>query len=124
MTMKIKKAKWILSMVVMAGLGFISLAATPGVQADGSGNKAPNAVELKIDNFSFGPMTLTVAAGTTVTWTNNDDVPHTVVSDDKTTFKSRALDTGEKFSYTFTKPGKYPYFCSVHPKMLAEVVVQ
>jgi plastocyanin len=69
-------------------------------------------------------MTMTVAAGTTVTWTNNDDVPHTVVSDDKTTFKSRALDTGEKFSYTFTKPGKYAYFCSVHPKMTAEVVVQ
>jgi plastocyanin len=51
-------------------------------------------------------------------------VPHTVVSDDKTTFKSKALDTGEHFSYTFAKPGKYSYFCSVHPKMVAEIIVQ
>jgi plastocyanin len=122
--MKTKKAMWILSTAVIGVAGFILLVATPRTRAAGPGEKSPNAVELKIDNFSFGPMTLTVAAGTTVTWINNDDVPHTVVSDDKTTFKSKALDTGEKFSYTFTKPGKYPYFCSVHPKMMAEVVVQ
>lgn len=79
--------------------------------------------EIKIDNFSFTPATVTVAAGTTVTWTNGDDVPHTVVSDDKV-FKSKVLDTDEKFSYTFTKPGTYPYFCSIHPKMTAKVVVQ
>jgi plastocyanin len=123
MKMKTRKALLVFGMVVIAGLGFI-LAATPRIQADGPGDNPPNAIEVKIDNFSFGPMTMTVAAGTTVTWTNNDDVPHTVVSDDKTTFKSRALDTGEKFSYTFTKPGTYSYFCSVHPKMTAEIVVQ
>ncbi len=78
---------------------------------------------VKIDNFSFAPTTVTVAAGTTVTWTNSDDVPHTVVSDDKI-FKSKVLDTDEKFSYTFTKPGSYPYFCSIHPKMTAKIVVQ
>jgi len=124
--MKTKKAMWIVSTALVVVVGFIFLVATPRTQAAGAdpGDKSPSAIELKIDNFSFGPMTLTVAAGTTVTWTNNDDVPHTVVSDDKTTFKSKALDTGEKFSYTFTKPGKYPYFCSVHPKMMAEVVVQ
>ena len=82
-----------------------------------------SANQVKIDNFSFTPTTLTVAAGTTVTWTNSDDVPHTVVSDDKL-FKSKVLDTDEKFSYTFTKPGTYPYFCSVHPKMTGTVVVQ
>jgi plastocyanin len=81
------------------------------------------ATEVKIDNFSFGPATITVAAGTTVTWTNRDDIPHTVVADDKT-FKSKVLDTDEKFSYTFSKPGTYPYFCSVHPKMTGKVVVQ
>jgi plastocyanin len=81
-------------------------------------------IEVKIKDFMFAPKTLTVPVGTTVTWTNNDDDPHTVASVDKTTFKSSALDTGEKFSYTFTKPGKYAYFCSVHPKMTAEVVVQ
>jgi plastocyanin len=80
-------------------------------------------VEVKIDNFSFGPAALTVAAGTTVTWTNRDDIPHTVVSDDKA-FKSKVLDTDEKFSYTFAKPGTYPYFCSVHPKMTGKVIVQ
>jgi plastocyanin len=121
---KTKKAMWIFGMTVIVAAGFLSMAGMRGSQAVAAQDKTPNAIELKIDNFSFGPMTLTVAAGTTVTWTNNDDVPHTVVSDDKTTFRSRALDTGEKFSYTFTKPGTYPYFCSVHPKMMAEVVVQ
>ena len=90
--------------------------------ARGEQTQAPSA-EVKIDNFSFGPATLTVVVGTTVTWTNRDDIPHTVVSDDKV-FKSKVLDTDEKFSFTFTKPGAYPYFCSVHPKMTGKVVVQ
>ena len=79
--------------------------------------------EVKIDNFSFGPATLTVAAGTTVTWTNRDDIPHNVVST-ADMFKSKVVDTDEKFSYTFTKPGTFPYFCSIHPKMTGKVVVQ
>ena len=83
------------------------------------------AAEVKIDNFSFGPATLTVSVGTTVTWTNRDDIPHTVTSaDDPKAFKSKVLDTDEKFSFTFTEPGTYPYFCSIHPKMTAKVVVQ
>ena len=81
--------------------------------------------QVKIDNFSFGPATLTVAVGTTVTWTNRDDIPHTVVStDDPKAFKSKALDTDDKFPFTFAKPGTYPYFCSRHPKMTAKIVVQ
>ena len=79
--------------------------------------------DVKIDNFSFGPQALTVAVGTTVTWTNRDDIPHTVVADDKS-FKSKVLDTDEKFSSTFTKAGTYPYFCSIHPKMTGKVIVQ
>jgi len=79
--------------------------------------------EVKIGNFSFGPAQLTVPVGTTVTWTNRDDIPHTVVNDDKL-FKSNVLDTDEKFSYTFAKPGTYPYFCSMHPKMTGKIVVQ
>jgi len=82
-----------------------------------------DASAVKIDNFSFTPPTVTVPAGTTVKWTNADDIPHTVVSDDQS-FKSKALDTDEQFSYTFTKPGTYSYFCSIHPKMTAKVVVQ
>ena len=81
------------------------------------------ASEVKIDNFSFSPATLEIKAGTKVTWKNADDIPHTVVSNDKI-FKSKALDTDEKFSFTFDKPGTYPYFCSLHPKMTAKVVVQ
>lgn len=84
---------------------------------------APKPAEVNIDNFSFSPATITVKAGTTVTWTNRDDIPHTVVADDKT-FKSKVLDTGEKFTFTPTKAGTYGYFCSIHPKMTATLVVE
>jgi plastocyanin len=77
---------------------------------------APNEMEVKIDNFSFGPQSLSVSPGTKVTWKNRDDIPHTVVSTEGV-FKSRVLDTDETFSFTFDKPGTYPYFCSVHPKI-------
>jgi plastocyanin len=79
--------------------------------------------QVKIDNFSFMPKTLTVPVGTTVTWTNHDDVPHTVVSTKKV-FASPALDTDQQFSYRFTARGTYPYYCSVHPVMTGTVVVK
>jgi plastocyanin len=80
--------------------------------------------DVKIDNFSFGPASLTVTVGTTVTWTNRDDIPHTVVStDDPQMFKSKVLDTDETFSFTFSKAGTYPHFCSIHPKMTGRIVV-
>lgn len=79
--------------------------------------------EVKIDNFSFTPSTITVAVGTQVKWTNHDDIPHNVVSDDKS-FKSKVLDTDEQFTFTFAKAGTYTYFCSIHPKMTGKVVVQ
>jgi amicyanin len=88
-----------------------------------SAQQKPATSEVKIDNFSFGPAELTVAVGTTVTWTNRDDIPHTVASTDKV-FKSKVLDTDEKFSFTFTNAGTFPYFCSIHPKMTGKVVVQ
>ena len=78
---------------------------------------------VKIDNFTFLPPTLTVAPGTTVTWTNDDDIPHTVVAEDKA-FRSKALDTGDKFSFKFTTPGEYAYFCSLHPHMIGTVIVK
>ena len=80
-------------------------------------------VAVKIDNFVFGPQAITVPVGTTVTWTNSDDIPHTSVSTDGV-FKSKVMDTDEKFSYTFTKAGTYSYYCSVHPKMTGQVVVK
>ena len=79
--------------------------------------------EVKIDNFTFAPQRTTVKAGTTVTWINGDDIPHTVASSSKL-FKSRALDTNDKFSFTFTTPGTYEYFCSLHPHMTAAIVVE
>jgi plastocyanin len=82
-----------------------------------------HATEVKIDNFSFTPSTVSVPEGTQVHWINQDDIPHTVVSEDKA-FKSNALDTNDGFSYTFSKPGTYKYFCSLHPKMTATIVVQ
>jgi plastocyanin len=88
-----------------------------------SAQQKPETAEVKIDNFSFGPAALTVPVGTTVSWTNRDDIPHTVVSTDAV-FKSKALDTDEKFSFTFSKAGSYPYFCSIHPKMTGKVIVQ
>jgi plastocyanin len=79
--------------------------------------------EVKIDNFAFAPQRIVVKAGTTVTWTNADDAPHTVASSSKA-FKSGALDTEDKFSFTFATPGTYEYFCSLHPHMTGTVVVE
>ena len=97
------------------------LAGTPSVAANDQSSAAN--VEVKIDNFSFGPQTVTVPVGATVTWINRDDIPHTVVSTDGL-FNSKVRDTDEKFSYTFAKAGTYPYYCSVHPRMTGKVVVQ
>ena len=113
--------------VCIAGLLATVMVATLLLSAGSPGSSAntaePASAEVKVDNFSFGPATLTVAVGTTVTWTNRDDIPHTIVSTDKV-FKSKVLDTDEKFSFTFDKSGTYPYFCSIHPKMTGSVVVQ
>lgn len=76
-----------------------------------------------IGNFSFQSSLLTVKAGTTVTWTNGDDIPHTIVSKDGL-FRSKVLDTGERFSFTFAKPGQFGYFCSLHPHMTGTIVVK
>ena len=79
-------------------------------------------IEVKIDNFTFGPQKLTVKAGTTVTWINQDDIPHTVVSTGH--FRSKPLDTGDKFTFTFTTAGSFAYFCSLHPHMQASITVE
>jgi plastocyanin len=79
--------------------------------------------EVKIGNFTFAPQRITVKAGTTVIWINEDDIPHTVASSSKL-FKSKALDSEDKFSFTFTTPGTYEYFCSLHPHMTGAIVVE
>ncbi len=107
----------LLAVLVLAARPASTFGATPDDKS------ASEVVVVKIDNFSFSPATITVPVGTTVRWINHDDIPHTVVSDDKA-FKSKVLDTDEQFTYTFTKPGTYGYFCSIHPEMTAKVVVQ
>jgi len=117
----IRKTVWIVGLLATVMVATLLLsAASPRSSAK---TPQPVTAEVKVDNFSFGPATLTVAVGTTVTWTNRDDIPHTIVSNDKV-FKSKVLDTDEKFSFTFSKAGTYPYFCSIHPKMTGSVVVQ
>jgi plastocyanin len=117
-----RKAVWTAGLVTTVMIATLWSAGGPRIMG---GTQQPASAEVKIDNFSFAPATLTVAAGTTVTWTNRDDIPHTVVSsDDPKVFKSKVLDTDEKFSYTFAKAGTYAYFCSIHPKMTGKVVVQ
>lgn len=78
--------------------------------------------EIAIDNFTFGPAELSVPIGTTVTWINRDDIPHSVVAKDKS-FRSKALDTDNRYSFTFTSAGTYDYFCGLHPHMTGKVIV-
>jgi plastocyanin len=85
--------------------------------------EAPNTIHIDVKNFMFAPMTMTVKAGATVTWTNSDQEPHTVVSS-QGLFRSGAIDTGESFSFKFDKPGTYGYVCTIHPRMVGTVVVQ
>jgi plastocyanin len=83
------------------------------------------APKVSIDNFKFSPAELTVPVGTTVTWVNHDDVPHTATSkNDPPAFDSKALDTDQSFSFTFTKPGTYGYYCKVHTHMTARIIVK
>jgi plastocyanin len=107
--------------VFVAAVALSCLGTAAGVVVSASATAETRAV--KIDNFTYGPAEITVPVGTTVTWANHDDIPHTVVSPDKV-FKSKVLDTDEKFSYTFSTPGTFPYFCSIHPKMIGKVVVR
>lgn len=117
-----RKNVWVAGLAMPVVIAMLLLVAgSPSVTASNQPSAANAAV--KIDNFVFGPQTLTVPVGTTVTWTNSDDIPHTSVSTDGV-FKSKVLDTDEKFSYTFTKAGTYPYYCTIHPKMTGTVVVQ
>ena len=96
-----------------------------GCSADSHKEQPPaqKNVEIKIDNFTFTPASVTIAPGTMVTWINHDDVPHTATSTTKA-FASTALDTDEKFSFTFTKTGTFPYYCAVHPHMTGQIIVK
>jgi plastocyanin len=111
------------------GASALSAAATMAVisplllPVNGAQAAAAPAALVHIGNFTFNQPVLAVKPGTTVTWVNDDDIPHTVVAQDKS-FKSKVLDTGDRFSVTFAKPGQVAYFCSLHPHMTGKVVVK
>jgi plastocyanin len=112
----------VLGAVAVTGL---LAAALPQLTAAGEAAVAAAAspATVKIDNFTFSPPTLTVTAGTTVTWKNEDDSPHRI-GDNNGTFKSAALDTDDTFSHTFAAPGEYPYICTIHPYMVGKIIVK
>ena len=104
---------------ILAGGAFVMAATATITRAA----PAPAAAAVRIDNFTFRDPVVTIKPGTTVTWTNGDDIPHTVVSKDGV-FKSKVLDTGDRFSFTFAKPGQFGYYCSLHPHMTGTIVVK
>ena len=101
--------------VIGAMLAFGTVAAQDATKKDAN--------EITIDNFTFTPKELTVPVGTTVKWLNHDDIPHTIV-EKKTTFRSKALDTDDSYSFTFTSVGTFDYFCGLHPHMVGQVIVK
>jgi plastocyanin len=105
----------LLGPVIGAMLAFGTVAAQDATKKDAN--------EITIDNFTFTPKELTVAVGTTVRWVNHDDIPHTIV-EKTTTFRSKALDTDDSYSFTFTSAGTFDYFCGLHPHMVGQVIVK
>jgi plastocyanin len=105
----------LLGTTIGAILAFGAVAAQDATKKDAN--------EITIDNFTFTPKELTVAVGTTVRWVNHDDIPHTVV-EKKTTFRSKALDTDDSYSFTFASAGTFDYFCGLHPHMVGQVIVK
>jgi plastocyanin len=106
----------LLGPILGAMLAFATMAAQDATNKDAGS-------EITIDNFTFSPKELTIAVGTTVKWVNHDDIPHTVV-EKKTTFRSKALDTDDSYSYTFASAGTFDYFCGLHPHMVGQIIVK
>jgi amicyanin len=112
------------TMLVAAALGAASATMLAAVVLPGRAETAGPASAVSIDNFTFGPPSLKVKIGTTVTWTNKDDIPHGIASSNNAFAKSKALDTDDSYSFTFTTPGTYQYFCYIHPHMVGTIVVE
>jgi amicyanin len=109
------------SIVIAAALGGAIAPLVAAVVLPAQAQQTASAIA--IDNFTFNPQRVTVKAGTSVTWTNRDDIPHAIAATGKL-FKSKVLDTDNSYSFTFTTPGTYEYFCSLHPHMTGTIVVE
>jgi plastocyanin len=112
------------SALAAAALGAATATILAAVVLPTWAQNAASAGAVSIDNFTFTPASLKVKAGTTVTWTNRDDIPHGIASSDNAFKKSKALDTDDSYSFTFTTPGTFQYFCYIHPHMVGTVVVE
>jgi plastocyanin len=117
-------SKTVRSALIAAALGAATATMLAAVVIPTAAENAPPANAVSIDNFTFTPASLTVKAGTTVTWTNRDDIPHGIAAANNEFKKSKALDTDDNFSFTFTTPGTYKYFCYIHPHMVGTIVVE
>jgi plastocyanin len=110
--------------LLAAALGAVCASVVAPIVLPAHAQSAAAANGISIDNFTFNPPTLTVKAGTTVTWSNKDDIPHGIASSNNAFTRSKAMDTDDSFSFTFTTPGTYQYFCYIHPHMTGTIVVQ
>jgi plastocyanin len=122
--------KWNIAILIAVASVMILISPTSQAQYQSASAKLVGATagtdtpsQVMIDNFVYSPVPLTVKVGTTVTWINHDDIPHTVDST-QGKFKSAALDTDDKFEYKFSEAGEYPFYCRIHPKMTGKIVVQ
>jgi len=122
--------KWNVAVLIVVTSVMILVSTISQAQHENSSSKPVGATtgtdaaaQVMIDNFVYSPVPLSVKVGTTVTWINHDDIPHTVDST-QGKFKSAALDTDDKFEFKFTEAGEYPFYCRIHPKMTGKVIVQ
>lgn len=122
--------KWHVAILIAVATVMILISSTSQAQHENAAAKLVRtatgtdaASQVMIDNFVYSPVPLTIKVGTTVTWINHDDIPHTVDST-QGKFKSAALDTDDKFEFKFTEAGEYPFYCRIHPKMTGKIVVQ
>ena len=114
------KKPFVRNLMMAAALAMATLALLRPLKAQE--NKSQG-TQVNVDNFTFNPGAITVPVNSTVTWVNKDDIPHVIASNDGS-FKSKALDTDQQYSFTFSKAGTYEYYCSIHPKMVGKIVVQ
>jgi plastocyanin len=113
-----------LAIVLFVALAVLSTIRGKEAETTKAGLAKSTKSEVVIDNFSFSPQTFTLPAGATITWTNRDNMPHTVTSADNRFSKSPVLKPGQSFSNTFAAAGTYSYFCSIHPRMTGKIIVK
>jgi plastocyanin len=112
------------ALLVTGALCCIGIAAPAATAAGASVSKAMRTQQVEIRNFAFAPATLTVPAGTRVVWTNRDEEPHVITSAGAQFASSKGMDTSDSYAVTFSKPGTYAYYCSIHPMMVGTIIVQ